>query len=505
MSATLNRTGLLKSVISLLMVLAIEVVVAAGCTEREPGKVTEPQYTLSLPQLSRDSVAEWIVVLNDSVKDVPAAVAEIANQHSVRVKYVWHTLIKGFSGNLPAAAVQALSRDPRVKVVEANAAVALATTQSSPPIGLDRIDQRQLPLDNAYNYFFNGSGVTVYVVDSGVRTTHTQFGGRASTGFTFNGSATDNCSHGTLVASVIGGADYGVAKSANLVSVKVKDGSAFGNCMQGRADDLVNGLNWIRDHGNGGSIVNISLTSYGGTTAVDDAARNLVNLGFDVIVSAGDSAMYPACNNSPARVSSVTTVASVNDNGSFQTAYSAGSCVKILAPGGYTIGANNTNDTQPFAVTIGASSVAAAYVSGVAALIKQQQPSTLPSGIAIGSATLNVVTGVPSGTPNRFLYSLHPYAEGTAPPEILTAAGNYTWTTRGVGGTGSYSYKWEYSDDNVNWTTVGTSSSYTAYVAEGNGDYPFWIRATSTIDGETFVSTTHHDVCTIGLGACTFQ
>ncbi|MSY18841.1 MAG: S8 family serine peptidase, partial [Actinobacteria bacterium] len=324
----------------------------------------------------------------------------------------WADAIDGFAADLSPSDVQRLRNDPDVLRVERDQPVAAATTQTTPPWGLDRIDQRSRPLSNTYSYTTTGAGVTAYVIDTGIRSTHQQFGGRVGSGYVYSGVDTgvgaEDCNgHGTHVAGTIGGTTYGVAKAVTLIPVRVLDCSGNGSTT-----GVIAGINWVIAHHEAGApaVANLSL---GGSNfqPEDDAINNLIADGITVVVAAGN-AQSPApptdaCLDSPARVPAAITVGAItNSSNDAVASYSNfGSCLDLFAPGSGVLSADSTSDiaTQVMSGT----SMATPHVAGVVARMLQSSPLATPAQIWAeidASATLGVVTGTTVGDPNKLLY-----------------------------------------------------------------------------------------------------
>lgn len=350
----------------------------------------------------------YIVVLDDSVVGERGAysiadyvASDLAATHRGKLKNVYKNALNGFSVEMSEADAEALSRDFRVKFVEEDGLMTASATQSNPPWGLDRIDQRDRPLSGTYTYTRTGSGVRAYVIDTGILTSHTQFGGRASNVFdAFGGSGQDCNGHGTHVSGTIGGSTYGVAKSALLRGVRVLNCSGSGS-----TSGVIAGVDWVRQNFIAPAVANMSLGG-GASSALDTAVNNLSNAGVAIAVAAGNENQN-ACNVSPARAANAITTGSTTSSDARSSFSNFGTCVDIFAPGSSILSAWYTSTTAT--ATLSGTSMASPHVAGVAALYKQANPSasatTIRNAIVNGSTT-NRLTGIGTGSPNRLLYSL---------------------------------------------------------------------------------------------------
>jgi subtilisin family serine protease len=350
----------------------------------------------------------YIVVLDDAVvgergdNSIAGYMADdMARLYHGKLKHVYKHALNGFSVEMSEADAEAMSQDYRVRFVEEDGVMTAVTTQTNPPWGLDRIDQRNRPLSATYTYNWTGSGVRVYVIDTGIRTTHTQFGGRASNVFdAFGGSGADCNGHGTHVSGTVGGSTYGVAKSALLRGVRVLDCNGSGS-----TSGVIAGVNWVTQNHINPAVANMSLGG-GASSALDTAVNNLSNSGVPVAVAAGNSNV-DACGSSPARAANAITTGSTTSTDARSSFSNFGTCLDIFAPGSGILSAWFSSDTAT--ATLSGTSMASPHVAGVAALYKQANPSASASTVRnaiVNNATTNKVTNAGTGSPNRLLYSL---------------------------------------------------------------------------------------------------
>lgn len=378
-------------------------------------------------QQVRDS---YIVVLNDREENVADTAATLVNEHRGRLNHVYTHTIKGFSANLSEQAAIALSKNPRVAYVEEDGVVTADTTQSGATWGIDRVDQRDLPLNGTYVYNATGAGVKAYIIDTGINVAHNEFGGRAINGYdAVDGSlpAADCNGHGTHVSGTVGGATYGIAKGVTLVAVRVLDCAGSGTDA-----GVIAGIDWVTaDHAAGQpAVANMSLGG-GASTSLDDAVRRSIADGVTYAIASGNSNV-DACSSSPARVAEAITVNSSTSTDARSSFSNYGTCTDIFAPGSSITSAWYSSNTATN--TISGTSMATPHVCGAAALYVSTNTSASPATVWAAlrdNATLNKITSPGTGSPNRLLYTGFIGGGGTPAPSISS----FSPSSGGVGTT----------------------------------------------------------------------
>lgn len=359
------------------------------------------------PARAPKAQGEYIIVFKGeptkNEKAARGAASELAARHGGNVKRAWDSALNGaLLTDLTEAQARALAKNPNVAWVEENGIVTTTATQNNPVWGLDRIDQ-QTHLSASYNYSFDGSGVNVYVLDTGILDTHDEFGTRASRDFDARDdgqNGVDCKGHGTHVAGTVGGSTYGVAKNARIRAVRV-----LGCDGKGTWADVIEGINWVMNNAQFPAVANMSLSG-GANDATDTAVNNAVNAGIFFAVAAGNDSQ-DACNQSPARAAQAFVVGATNSADSRASFSNWGACVDLFAPGVGIQSAWHTGDTDTN--TIDGTSMATPHVAGVAALMLDENPNLTPAQIRnllIARSTLNLVGNPGTNSPNRLLYSL---------------------------------------------------------------------------------------------------
>lgn len=403
------------------LLLVLTTVLATSCARKNeltPNQASE-SYIVVLKSSQVAAASAKLSAANANVSTSSKAVvanllSEMSQEYELpEARMVFSQVLQGGVYDMTSAEAEELSLNPNVAYIEKDQVVSInATTQSNATWGLDRIDQTSLPLNQTYNYEGNGSGVNVYVIDTGVRNTHEQFGGRSVSGFDFidNDSDSSDCNgHGTHVAGTIAGSTYGVAKGAKIYGVRVLDCEGSGT-----TSGVIAGVEWVTAQHKKPAVANMSLG--GGTSqALDDAVKASIKAGVTYAVAAGNSNVS-ACNSSPSRVAEAITVGSSTSGDSRSDFSNYGTCVSVFAPGSDITSAwyNSNSATKKISGT----SMASPHVAGVAALYLASNASSTPAQVkaALLAGSVSGKVSDVKGSPNLLINTGFLAASQPPPP-----------------------------------------------------------------------------------------
>ena len=375
-------------------------------------QANDPRATHALPD-GQMLVNRYIVTFKPSVANPSLEADKLMKGNGGQIHFKYSTAIKGFAATLPAAALNALRNNPNIESIEQDKTVRLnqtAATQTGATWGLDRVDQLDRPLDSLYHYNYAGTGVTAFVIDTGIRADHMEFTGRVVSGYTAvaDGNGTNDCNgHGTHVSGTIGGTTWGIAKGTQLVPVRVLDCAGSGSLS-----GVVAGLDWVANSTLRPAVANLSLGSSKSST-VNAAVAGAFNKGVVMVVAAGNS-NADACQYSPSSEPTAITVGATTSSDARASYSNYGSCVDLFAPGSSITSAWYTSTSA--INTISGTSMASPHVAGIAALALNANPLATPAMVTqfiLSNATPNRVSSVGTGSPNKLAYSLASGVPGT--------------------------------------------------------------------------------------------
>lgn len=476
--------------------LALAIAAAFSCSA-----VNANEYQAQIMKVDQTKAIQdnYIIVFNTpSVLDIndELSIGSFATQQSRTLETNYDVeVIKNFGNTINGALIKAtaqqiadMQNNTDIKYIEQDQILSITPLntaqgdQSSPTWGIDRIDQRDLSLSNSYHYDYDGSGVTAYIVDTGVLTTHNEFGNRASSGYDFvdnDNDATDCNGHGTHVAGTIGGATYGVAKNVNVVGVRVLSCSGSGT-----TSGVVSGIDWVKNNASGPSVANMSLGG-GASTTLDNAVNDAVAAGISFVVAAGNDDS-DACSYSPARAADAITVGSTTSSDARSSFSNYGSCLDIYAPGSSIKSAWYSSDSATN--TISGTSMAAPHVAGVVALYLDEDSSLSTSAVTnllSSRSSKDKVSDAISSSPNELLYSL---SGGTNPdPDPDPNPGCGTDCIEETNLSGSWRSADYYQID------VPANSQLNVTISGGSGDADLYVRAGSNPTTGTYDCRPYED------------
>ncbi|MDG4822230.1 S8 family peptidase [Asanoa sp. WMMD1127] len=467
-----------------------------------PAAAAQPSGAVGRAGAETAVTGSYIVVFKDAAVGGTAVAGRaktITGRAGGKVGHTYRAALRGFELRGTVAQAAKVAADPSVAYVQQNQKVRAYGTQPNPPSwGLDRVDQRNLPLNRSYTYPNTATNVHAYVIDTGIRTSHQDFGGRASSGYdVIDGGAADDCNgHGTHVAGTVGGNAYGVAKGVKLVAVRVLDCNGDGTDA-----GVLAGIDWVTANAVRPAVANMSLGG-GPSAALDTALNNSINSGITYGVAAGNGNLLgrrqDACNYSPARVPNAITVGATAADDVAASFSNFGTCVDLLAPGVAITSAWASGDTATN--TIDGTSMATPHVVGAAAMVLSANPTWSNQQVRdylVTNSTPNVVTDPGTGTPNRLLFAIaqgppaSDFTVSVSQPSTAVAPGGSTAVTVATGNTGTAQQvslavtglpAGATAGFNPATVTSGGSSTLTisASAATAPGTYPLTVTGTGT-------------------------
>ncbi len=473
---------------------------ASSPAEREVDLDPGVEKVPSLP-LPAEVKNRYTVVFKKDVANPAAAADALVKQYGGSRHHVFSRTLRGFSAvNLSDDAVESLKKDPRVAHVTPSRQHQALAIQTNPGWALDRMDD-PVGSDNSYEHYFDGSNTHIYIVDTGIRGDHAEFAGRIGNGVNTADSTSansDTFGHGTGVAAVAAGKTKGIARGATLHSVKITSGGTAWS------DDMLEGIDWVVNNAKAPAVMNLSFDA--DTEELRDALSNAATKGILVTKAAGNNNVE-ACNDDFGnQAEGIVVVGATTPSDTRRSTSDFGACVDIFAPGSSVDTASNTSSSAT--TTMSGTSLAAPYVAGIAALMRQQRPEWLMANVRIAllnSAWTGKLVGLDPASPNRLANSLHTGVMVSGPSEIDTGlpsdpsqTASFVATT--VGGNTVWTYAWEKSVDGKSFVPAGTSKTLSVPIASGTTG-TLSVRVTATSGGKTvvsskFVKIISSDLCT---------
>lgn len=452
----------------------------------------------------------YIVRMKDDGSDPHAFSTEMVKAHGGRVRHVYSRAFKGFAfEQMPEAAMAVLMKNPHIQQVVPDQLMSADLQQSNPGWGLDRMDSAGA-LNSQFNFFFEGAGSHIYILDTGVRGTHSEFTGRIGNGVNVANDTpytSDTFGHGTAVASLAGGSTLGIARKATIHPVKIT------SIKTAWVSDMIEGVDWVIENKKDPAVMNLSFGANDSFGFAADALKSAADAGIIVTKSAGNDNV-DACSDKGNTADGILVVGAFSLNNRLASFSNWGSCVDLFAPGDDVKIAGIASDTR---VQLGdGTSFSAPYVAGIAAILRvqsPQQPLSRLKSFMLSTAyrdQLKNVSGtlpLPSGTPNLIANSIHTSAflsgERVVETDFEGPVGA-TWYGQTYGGNGTWSYVWERADNGSgSYTKIGSGKSVSISFPTNFGkNYYVNLRLRASSAGQTYETSTQVKVLNVRNGEC---